>query len=620
MKNKKLIINLIEIFFIIIIAYLISFLSTNYGILKNHNIGINLLNDKINTNDFDINNNVLTSKNNSNLEYSTDIPEYINKIIFNYQTENDFNWTMKYEYIDLYGNIQKIEKSGTASSTIDVFSEKIDKKINKISITLNNNNVSLSNLRISNVLNYFPISFIIFTIIGIAIFILYKNRVYFKSHVEFIFLILALCGGICEIILTPIDGGISWDEQIHFSNAYHLLISTDTKATDELANPQKFGYYLFNTAEEKESYMKHLNDANKVITNYNNRGSFSFNKITYLPQSIAMYLCNFFNFSFTFLYIFGKIINLLLYTVIIFFAIRKTPICKYTMTIIGLFPTALFLACNYSYDPPITSLILLGMAYLLYELKNNRQLLSKKNLLIILISFIVAACPKAIYAFLILLLLLLPKDKFVNNKICKLFKLLIIILLLLMVATFILPTAISPSTSGDIRGGNTSVSGQIKTILHSPISSIQVFWNNAVNQFFDKFFGSSTIDNFAYINFQSSINIYYLILILLFISVFLNNKEEKFEIDKKFKFAMIFIITIIIVMIWLALYLSFTPVGSLTVNGVQGRYFIPIVFPLILLLYTNKIKCEIDEAKIYRFFSLALILITFLPILDVMLY
>jgi uncharacterized membrane protein len=621
MKNKVLISNIIKVIVIILISYLISFLYTNYSVLKNHNYSGNIsLNDTINYSNFDEKSNEHISKIGSTIDYSFETPKYINTFLFNYKTDNDFSWTIKYNYLDLYGNVQTAEKSGTGSSTIDIFSEKLDKNIQKISIEFNNNNVSINDIRIQNTIDFFSITFIVFSLIGICMFILFINRNYFKNHVEYIFLIIALCGGICEIILTPIDGGISWDEQVHFSNAYHLLISKDTKATQELSDPQKYNFSLFNTKEEKSAYSKHLNEVDKVIISDGNNISFSFNKITYLPQSIAMFLCKIFNSSFTFLYVIGKLINLILYTIIIFFAIRKTPICKYTMIIIGLIPTAMFLACNYSYDPPITALILLGMGYLLYEMENKNILLSKKNLLIILVSFIIASCPKAIYAFLILFLLLLPKSKFNSNKNCKAFKIFVILTLLLMVSTFILPTVTSPTSAGDIRGGNTSVSGQIAIIMHSPLSFAKVFWNNAVLQFFNKFFNVTSIESFSYLGSQSSNNIYYLFLILLFLSLIINNNKQNYNINLKFKILTMNIIAIITVMIWLALYLSFTPVGSLSINGVQNRYFIPLIFPLILLFYSNKIKCEIDDKKIYSIMTISLLLITFLPMLKLMIY
>ena len=621
MKNKVLISNIIKVIVIILISYLISFLYTNYSVLKNHNYsGIISLTDNINYSNFDEKSNEHISKNGSTIDYSFDTPKYINTFLFNYKTDNDFSWIIKYTYLDLYGNAQNVEKSGTGSSTIDIFSEKLDEKIQKLSIEFDNDDVSISDIRIKNTIDFLPITFIIFSIIGVCILLLFMNRNYFKNHVEYIFLIIALGGGICEIILTPIDGGISWDEQVHFSNAYHLLISKDTKATQELSDPQKYNFSLFNTKEEKSAYSKHLNEVDKIIVSDGNNISFSFNKITYLPQSIAMFFCRIFNSSFTLLYIMGKLINLLLYAIIIFFAIKKTPICKYTMIIIGLIPTAMFLACNYSYDPPITALILLGMGYLLYEMLNKDVLLSKKNLLIIIVSFIIASCPKAIYAFLILLLLLLPAEKFNSSKNRKIFKVFVIITLLLMVSTFILPTVTSPTSTGDMRGGNTSVSGQISIIKHSPLSFTKVFWNNAVLQFFNKFFNVTSIESFSYLGSQSSNNIYYLFLILLFSSLIFNNKKQKYNVNLKFKILTMIIIVIITIMIWLALYLSFTPVGSLSINGVQNRYFIPLTFPLILLFYSNKIKCEIDDKKIYSIITISLLLITFLPILNLMLY
>ena len=66
------------------------------------------------------------------------------------------------------------------------------------------------------------------------------------------------------------------------------------------------------------------------------------------------------------------------------------------------------------------------------------------------------------------------KDKNTN----KIFKSGIIIIFILMMSTFILPTVTSTSSLGDLRGGNTSTSGQLQTIFSSPLGYINVLEDN----------------------------------------------------------------------------------------------------------------------------------------------
>ncbi len=71
-------------------------------------------------------------------------------------------------------------------------------------------------------------------------------------------------------------------------------------------------------------------------------------------------------------------------------------------------------------------------------------------------------------------------------------------------------------------------------------------------------------------------------------------------------------IFIAMVLIWTALYLSFTPVGQDSVDGVQPRYYFPLAIPFLLLFSNGKIKHEI-RPEVYS-------QIAFLPVVLINLY
>lgn len=48
-------------------------------------------------------------------------------------------------------------------------------------------------------------------------------------------------------------------------------------------------------------------------------------------------------------------------------------------------------------------------------------------------------------------------------------------------------------------------------------------------------------------------------------------------------------------LIWSAMYLSFTPVGEASIAGVQARYYLPLIYLGALLLSNSKIKVEISK-------------------------
>ena len=53
-------------------------------------------------------------------------------------------------------------------------------------------------------------------------------------------------------------------------------------------------------------------------------------------------------------------------------------------------------------------------------------------------------------------------------------------------------------------------------------------------------------------------------------------------------------------MIWLAMYLSFTPVGDNAIAGVQARYYLPLLYVVLALVGSKKIKVVCDKKIITK--------------------
>ena len=52
-------------------------------------------------------------------------------------------------------------------------------------------------------------------------------------------------------------------------------------------------------------------------------------------------------------------------------------------------------------------------------------------------------------------------------------------------------------------------------------------------------------------------------------------------------------------MVWVAMYLAFTPVGSDYIQGVQARYYIPLLLPLYLCLCPDEARLFVRKEKVY---------------------
>ena len=148
-------------------------------------------------------------------------------------------------------------------------------------------------------------------------------------------------------------------------------------------------------------------------------------------------------------------------------------------------------------------------------------------------------------------------------------------------------TTINGSFVADYRGGDTSVSKQLALILKHPFAYLEVLKNTMFKEFVYKFFGIYTIGSFAYLGNVSS-NCY--LVYLIYLIVLACSDKSSYHISVKERFSILFVLLCTILLIWTALYLAFTPVGNSSIGGVQGRYFIPIMYALYLCFSSSSKK------------------------------
>ena len=86
---------------------------------------------------------------------------------------------------------------------------------------------------------------------------------------------------------------------------------------------------------------------------------------------------------------------------------------------------------------------------------------------------------------------------------------------------------------------------------------------------------------------------------LMFYVLFTDKHKEKGtkELKGSTKWWMLVAVGGIVVLIWTALYLSFTPVAHDKIAGVQGRYYIPLLLLAAAILSPRHIKNETNPVR-----------------------
>lgn len=520
--------------------------------------------------------------------------KYVNKLSFDYIADSDFTWDYQVKS-DTYQLSQSNSVSRIINSTVRKV--RVDNP-STIKISFHNKNLKVNNFKISNRLSisYERVLLMTFTIFLLIILVKYFS--YFKNNIDKTFVLIGFLMGITMTLLTPIHLVTSSDDQVHFHKAYTILDGTKSKwsYSGRYFNHLVIGGHgNYRSNEEIRLYKKFLikNDTKKSTIKLENQDSnLDYNELIYLPFSFGYKIARLFGFNFVNSLYVSKLFNLIFYLAIMFFAIRISPYFKKLIFIIGLLPANIYLASQFSYDSTITAGVMISIASLL-KIKSKKKV-DLKYLLIFILGIIWASLPKVIYAPLLLLFLLIPNDWFANRKQARIVKIGICILFLVLMSIFVIPVLTS-TASGDSRVANTSVSLQLKYILMHPINYIKLLLKETIYNFDNMFFGFDTFSLMGYLNRNTHIfdlSNFVLLVLILYVT-FTDTVEESF-LDKKFKIALAILLVMIWCLIWTALYLQWTPVGHNSIEGVQSRYFLPLLFPLLILFVPYGKKKKVD--------------------------
>lgn len=480
-------------------------------------------------------------------------------------------------------------------------------KADKLIITLSTSSEFTGNGVKVEVSNFFSLNYcrIIYLIAGmLIIFMLIVNKRFFLERLEIAFVICALVfGGF--IILYDGTNQMSWDEHIHYESAYRASFGQTIRMTEAAIQMKGMVTPSYDTIEEKamlEKYTQERNDFEKADIKYQQR-FVQYNVRAYLPQSIMLAAARILRLPFAWSYMLGKFGNLLFYTLILAIAIRISKIGKIYIAILGLMPTPLFLACSYAYDAFVTALIFLGFVIWLNEILDKESKLKWYNALIMIASFVVGCWSKVIYIAMMLLLCFIPKKKFDSRIKSIVFKVCIVI-----IAAFMLYTIVSPPVSsdanyeiqsdfqyfGDKRVADTSFDGQIKYVLSNPVEYTGLLLKSIGETFFDYTFGRSVWLLYGYLGRLPSVFAFISFALIMFAALVQPAEDRKYVLETRWKMLIGVMGFGMACLVWTGLYLTFTAVGADYINGVQGRYYIPFLLPLMFIFKNNKIKDKIN--------------------------
>lgn len=228
----------------------------------------------------------------------------------------------------------------------------------------------------------------------------------FFKRPEYVFAVPALIFGIISATFLP--QLIANDENMHFIRSYALTdleISHTCNLPVDIKERGFFAIYARDTPDYSFNTDR-VDEADRLDTDCGT--ATSYNPLLHTPQAIGIEMAKLTWPTTGAMILFGRIMNVLVYTIGLFFIIRYAKIGKWLLVVIGLLPTMVHMAGTLSGDV-VNNLIILGFISYIFNLFVQKTSMTKKQVGILLILAALLAAAKPTNLPLLLPILFLPK-------------------------------------------------------------------------------------------------------------------------------------------------------------------------------------------------------------------
>ena len=436
-----------------------------------------------------------------------------------------------------------------------------------------------------------------------------------RLSVQFItVLILAVLGILYTFVFTH---NTVPDEPLHYTTAYHVSNQMLFKFGDEQKN-------MIMRAED-DAYIRGssiiLSDEQYVNVSENSHLFCKNNKeiraeqgyirnkvLPYVASAIGITIGRIANFSAFWTYQLARTFNFLSFLAFVYFAIKLMPFNKVAIASIAMLPVNLHIMASVSYDVFSVGGVLLLFAYIMNLRYGVKKIgLTQLGILAIIIALVIPQ--KVAYIGVAALVLLLPKENFKNPKLHFLFKCLLGLIAvgsILIIQMHNTTKLVSNNVTYD-----ENIAGYSLQYVLAHLGEIAKMLFNTICYKTD-FYIKSITGHFGWFQIEAPWFITIPILMVVAVSFMRKDNEPKAENNLAKPYSLALFIADFI-MVELLLLLDHTVMGSACVEGVQGRYFIPALPLLFLVLRNNMIQVDnkTDDAVLILMHALNVINIIF---------
>lgn len=420
---------------------------------------------------------------------------------------------------------------------------------------------------------------------------------------EYIFWAMYLSLGILYMAFNPLYTVL--DESAHFARVYAIAqgdlipeysddgIKSGNILPENILYGNKYGSVrLPDLIAGKDVEVS----SRKEFLDYSNSASALYSPFTYVAQVLGVAVGRQISNKIFFIAYCGRFTAWLLIGCILFYSIKYIPFGKNILLAVSLLPMNMHESISLAGDSFTFAVVMAFLAFVLYERytkKETEPMGWKEYGVLYILMFFIASC-KIVYVPLCMLAFLIPQQRFgkrrnyVKN-------------VLLAISEVALTSGIWLFMSMDVLGNATGGKSQeqIQYILQYPLTYIETVVNTTMTygEVFVKYMLGTQLGWVVGVN---TIIIAAAGVTLAYISI----HDRGFCLREKNmiwpRACMMFSVVCVIALIYTSLYVQWTEVGNKTIEGIHGRYFLPILLPAIFSLQSKKqsLCADLEKEKI----------------------
>ena len=455
---------------------------------------------------------------------------------------------------------------------------------------------------------------------GLAV-LLFGGRLVKKVPVEVTALLsILVLGSMYMVTLPPISAP---DEVSHFASAYALSNQIlGGEAADENGNVrmrredefiqniygaegdearESLGRIL--TEETWKQIAAHMTpvfvseDAKEMVASVS--APVNTTPIAYLAPALGIALGRLISVNGIILAFMGRFMNLLFFAWMVYGSMKVLPFGKNVIWGISLLPMSLHLAASYSYDTFLMGMCFFFGSYCMY-LAYAKPVVQKRDIAILAVMAAAFGPCKMVYAVMLGFALLIPVKKFGGWKqwfvsagtVLAAFGVSMVLVNRSTIATY-------ASGSDNYVSWAAEEGFSLPLILHNPMLYVRIMYNSLIHlgdEWTLQLFGSSlgNLDPVLSVPFFVS-----LVMGACLVLLSLRNAGEALYMKGKQKLWICFLAAACLAGLMTAMLVGWTPLSSTVIEGVQGRYLIPVI-PFVLMCMKNDrvVRTAGDDKKL----------------------